>query len=117
MFPAQAHDAGRKETIRRKAIVALLLDRFHLTLEDYAKLTDKQIFEIYLHPRDEDGSIDFDASPKEEKPKPEEDKPDTLESDLEVLYNLATVTRMPAAKLNELEKQLREKYGRANTNS
>lgn len=87
-----------------------------MTLEDYAKLTDKQIFEIYLHPRDKDGSINFDASPKENTSESAEDKPDTFESDLEVLYNLATVTRMPSEKLNELEMKLREKYGRANTN-
>jgi hypothetical protein len=100
--------------VKRKAIAALLFDRFHITPEEYARLTDRQIFDLFLHARKADGSIDFDV-PFTIMPEPkEEEKPHTLESEMAALDELANnpLFKIDAAKLQELKDKLREKYAR-----
>lgn len=59
---------------RLKTKFAVLLDHFKQPLSELAKLTDRQIDELYFHTRDEHGSI---AVPKEEAPAvPQEVSPD-----------------------------------------
>ncbi len=43
-----------------------MIDRFHLTPAQIAELTDRQIAELYFHPRDEDGQIVPKKTPREE---------------------------------------------------
>lgn len=42
---------------RIKALYAVLVKEFHLTLDDIYDLTPRQIEDIYLHPRDDEGGI------------------------------------------------------------
>jgi hypothetical protein len=42
------------------AKIAILVDKFHLSMDQIAKLTDRQIMDVYFHKRDaEDGTIVF----------------------------------------------------------
>lgn len=75
--------------IRHKAKLALLIDRFGLRPWEIARLTDRQIEELYFHKRDKDGVILF---PVEELPEVEE-TPDTLETALAKLEELRTVMK------------------------
>jgi hypothetical protein len=37
---------------------ACLLDKFHLSVAEYAELTDRQIHQLYFHKRTKEGAID-----------------------------------------------------------
>lgn len=84
-----------------------------MSLEQYGRLTDRQIFDLYLHARKQDGSIDF-SSPLLPTPQDEEDEPATYESELAILEDLAgnPLVAMTPAKLEELKAKLRAKYGK-----
>jgi hypothetical protein len=103
--------------VKRKVIAALLFDHFHITPEQYARLTDRQIFDLFLHARKSDGSIDFEV-PFALKPKPmeeaKEEKPHALESEMAALDELAKhpLFKIDAAELQELKVKLQEKYAR-----
>jgi hypothetical protein len=73
---------------------------FHLTLEEIYALTPRQIQEIYLHPRDEDGVLKAPAPP----PKMPPDK-------LAVYHRLAAMFEMTNKnhpKLPELRRRIQE---------
>ena len=53
---------------------ATLLNHYHLTLPEIGRLTDRQIADLYFHPREEDGSI---------KAQVEEAQPGSLEYELQ----------------------------------
>lgn len=43
--------------VNTRSQIAILLDKFHLTLDQIARLTDRQIDDYYFHPRDQHGAI------------------------------------------------------------
>jgi len=45
---------------------ATLLNHYHLTLPEIRRLTDRQIVDLYFHPRDDNGAI----RPVEQQPQP-----------------------------------------------
>jgi hypothetical protein len=47
---------------RLTALYALLVKEYHLTLDQIHDLTPRQIEEIYLHPRDDEGAIQMPTS-------------------------------------------------------
>lgn len=75
-----------------------------MPLDAVARLTDRQIDELYFHPRDKEGRIE-----PQEKPIAADGKP-TLKSELMNLWKMAKVLKMPPEQWTELEKQLRGKY-------
>lgn len=85
---------------RQLARYAILVDHFHLTLPEIRKLTDRQIEEVYFHPRTEQGEI-----------KPEvRGNADTLEFRLlgiDMLVANNTITREQGDRLKE---EAREKW-------
>lgn len=48
--------------------IAILVDHFHLTVDDVARLTDYQISAVYFHARDENGAIAMDDAKRPAKP-------------------------------------------------
>lgn len=89
----------------KRAKIAMLLEHFHVRIEDLARLTDKQIDELYFHPRNDKGAIE-----PQEKPTEAADGKPTLKSELMALWKMAKALRMPPEQWMELEKQLRAKY-------
>jgi hypothetical protein len=49
------------------AKIALLVDRYHMTLDEVAALTDYQIVHIYYHKRNKEGGIAFPELPVESR--------------------------------------------------
>lgn len=98
----------RMPPAQKRAIVAKLLDHFHLSIKQLARLTDKQIFELYFHPRDDKGAIEPKDEP-EQGAATEEKKP-TLKSELMNLWKMAKALKLPPEQWTELEKQLRAKF-------
>lgn len=90
-----------------------MLDKFCISLEQYGKLTDRQIFDLYLHARNKDGSINFSSPLLPTKTEDEEEEA-TYESELAILESLADnpAIAMPPGKMDELKAQLKAKYGR-----
>jgi hypothetical protein len=83
------------------------VDHFGLTMGEIARLTDRQILDIYYHKRDkETGAI--------EPPPVEADasRPPTLESELFALRQLAAALNMKPDNVAECEAKLKEKYAR-----
>jgi len=94
-----------------KAKYAALLDHFHLTLAEIGNLTDRQIQELYFHPRDEQtGSI---------RQQPEPAKPDTLPDsprraflkEMMAFDQLASQMRLPEKNVQECKARIRAKHG------
>jgi hypothetical protein len=94
---------------RTKAMVAQLLDHFHLTLDQIGRLTDAQIYDLYFHRRDrKTGGIIF---PEGERRATDEDVPHTLEAELAALDMLALISpNTPASNIEEAKAKLRAKY-------
>lgn len=88
-------------------MVAKLLDHFQGTSMDaYAKLTDRQILDLYFHKRDEHGDIEPEKKPIEAPA----DQPPCLERELRSLDVLAATFRLPAEQVEEARAKLRAKY-------
>ena len=75
-----------------------------MPLDAVAGLTDRQIDELYFHPRNKEGAIE-----PQEKPVAADGKP-TLKGELMNLWKMAKALKMPPDQWQALEKQLREKY-------
>ncbi len=95
---------------RKKAIVAALFDRFHMSPDTFSRLTNWQIVELYGHKRNRDGEIEVPGGDLATK----EDKPATLESDLMELDKLfclfANKPGWAPEDRERLEVELRAKY-------
>jgi hypothetical protein len=97
----------KRSPARAKAIIAILLTKYPLTPRDVARMTDRQIIDLYWHRRNKDGEIEIpDPIPVESPPKVW-----TLEMELAQVGVLARMLRMPEADQEELREQLRVKYG------
>jgi len=81
-----------------RAMYATLLNHYHLTLPEIGRLTDRQISDLYFHPRDEAGAI---------KPVEKEPQPGTLEFDLR---EARTVAREMGADVDEVERRVRDAW-------
>lgn len=83
----------------------MLMETYHLGFDQIAALTDRQIFEVCFHPRDEHGSIKV----------PDESEgggiDNTLEAHLAALDNWARMFRSDPAKIAEARQKLKEKFG------
>lgn len=76
-------------------IAALVGDPWRLSLEEIGKLTDRQIREIYFHPRNENGAIEW---PKPEKPRAARDADD---EDAQAVA-MMRIFGVPESKIKEL---------------
>jgi hypothetical protein len=89
---------------KQRFLFAQLLDHFHLTPEELARLTDHQIHDLYLYPRREGLLIP-----------PDEGKGDRTWTLAEELVQLelvfAIAPNMTEAQKEELRRQLRARYG------
>lgn len=88
-------------------MVALLLDRFHLSLDDFAKLTDRQIQELYFHKRDKEDKI---VVPEVVQGLQAPDGPSTLDGELHQLEALRSVLNWDEATHQQLQAELRAKF-------
>lgn len=95
---------------RIKTVVASLVEHFGLAIAEVARLTDRQILEIYWHKRDKQGSILW---PEDEVTAvaPEPEKPTTLARKLAQLEVVGRTLRIPETDLEKARAKLREKYG------
>lgn len=89
-----------------EALYALLTgEPFFLSVAQIAGLTDRQVYDVILYPRDDKGRL---------KPKPERfeptfpDLPPTPENQRAVLFAMGSAFGIPA---DELERVWREKHG------
>lgn len=80
-------------------IATLLGQPFHLTLDDIAKLTDRQIVDLYFHKRDKHGVVE-----------PEGYLPDStpMQEDLSMM-TLGKALGIPSDKLKELKRRADER--------
>lgn len=62
-----------------RATYAQLVDHFHLTPAEIGELTDRQIAQLYFHPRDKDGAI---RRPESEAVMGSMELPTTMEQEL-----------------------------------
>lgn len=83
-------------------MIANLVHHYHLSMSDILKLTDKQIKEIYFHPRNDKDEIE----PVEER------RSGSLEADLYELDMLLAkgVIKITEEKKAELKDKLRKKW-------
>lgn len=91
-----------------KATYAILMDKFNLTPDRIAKLTDRQIYEFYLHPRTKDGCI---------KTPPPLDRvdlklPDTFESDARLIDSLSAMFNLAQKDKDDAIAKLKKHYGK-----
>jgi hypothetical protein len=87
------------------AKIAYLVDKFYLSIDQIAKLTDRQIMEIYFHKRNEDGCIVFPQSHLSTSNK----KYEPLVTAIQALeYYKAAMTQ---EKYDEAKQKLIVKYG------
>ena len=95
----------RQPPAKYRAFIASVIDALHVPLSEIARLTDRQLIEIYNHPRDKEGRI---KEPPE--PLPGASATPSLDRDLTLLAVVAANMRMPAEKYAALRKQLEEKW-------
>lgn len=89
-----------------ESLYALLTgEPFFLSFADIASLTDRQVYDVLLYPRDEKGQL---------KPKPDRfaptfpDLPPTPENQRKILFAMGSAFGIPA---DELDRVWREKHG------
>lgn len=80
----------------------------HVPLSELARLTDRQLIDIYAHERDKDGAIKVPEEGKEIAA-PEQTAA-TLESDLRDLTILAGMLRMSPATYEETAAKIKAKW-------
>lgn len=90
-------------------MIAVLLDKFHLTPDQIARLTDSQITKLYFHKRQKDGTI-RPADGGVPLYRPVSDEEQTLETVLRDLAFLAAATGMSSADLEKVQEQAKAKY-------
>lgn len=94
-----------------RSVYAALCDKFHLTPEQIANLTDFQIRHLYFHPRKKDGSLDIKESvpmaPRADTPKSRREE--YMES-LNLLENWRVSGLIDHANYTLSMQQLKDKY-------
>ncbi len=80
------------------AKIAVLIDKYHLSIREIAGLTDYQIVTLYFHKRDEDGVIKF--------PEQVTAAPDRPATEAECLMVLAQMK--PAMKVEDYEEAVQK---------
>lgn len=94
---------------RLRARYAQLIDHFHLTPAEIGRLTDRQINQLYFHPRDEHGGI---AMPSSGAPDPSEPTRNPYRDDMCALDGLLASHMISQADHTRLIAELKVKYGR-----
>jgi hypothetical protein len=97
----------RVDPARLVAVVANLLDRFHLTLAEIGRLTDFQVYALYFHKRDDKGNIPIPGGGLELRAP---DRPLSLEEELMMLDRLAIFGRWKEEYTLSLKDQLRKRF-------
>lgn len=95
--------------------MAILVDRFHLSLEQIGNLTDRCLFQVYFHPRDKDGSIKLpDMFLVESDPLPEEEEPaaslEKITNQLQMFLGMGVIDQ---ANYDQCITEAKVKYGSA----
>ena len=80
----------------------------HLDIGKLARLTDRQLVEIYAHPRDKDGNITLQDGGKEAAIAGQASP--SLESELRDLNVLASMFRMPQEDFKAAVEKLKTKW-------
>lgn len=89
---------------------ALLVEKFHITLAEYGRLTPREVQEVYLHPRTSDGDLK-PAAPSKRRP------PDKLAT-YHRFAALLELQNKNHPKLPELRRRIKElEDGNANRKS
>lgn len=83
-----------------KARFATLIDHFHLTPEQILTLTDRQILDLYFHPRAGDGSITQPATVT---------RGGTLMSELQAVDQLVSQHVLTKEKAEAMKEKIKEK--------
>ncbi len=90
--------------------MAILVDHFHLNLNDISNLTPKQVDSIYFHSRNKDGSIKPNVSTTFEK---KELTYEEAQIELYVFYaNHAKPMNITEQDYERMKKELDIKYGK-----
>lgn len=82
------------------AQVALLVDRFHLTIPEIAKLTDRQLHQVYFHKRTKEGMIEIPMPSVEMAMEAEETEEKTLR-DLAALLDSGFIVKQDFERLKQ----------------
>jgi hypothetical protein len=88
-------------------IPALLIENFHIKPNDYEELTDREIVELYLYPRNQKGEL----LPPEEDDRFGDSSDDSLEGQLKLLKRIESALGKDVRGLAAAEAKLRKKYG------
>jgi len=97
------------EALRQRAIWAVLIDKFGLRPWEIGRLTQRQIHELYFHPRNKDGTIKFPSDAQNQQ----RQVPATLEGELAALDEFAAFMGAgwkEKQQLDAAKEQLRAKY-------
>ncbi len=84
---------------------ATLIDKFHLRPWEVAKLTDRQIHDLYYHPRNDDGTIEPVEPLMQREPK-------TLNEAMIQFECVAQMLRMKPEQIAEQKQKLRQKWAK-----
>lgn len=88
------------------AVIANLLNHYHVSIGDIAEMTDFQLYNLYFHPRDDQGRITTFANETGYWV----DGPVNEAKELEALQVAATFARWPKDYTDNLRTQLRAKW-------
>ena len=102
-----------------KAKYAALMDHFHLTPAQIGNLTDRQIQELYFHPRDrQTGAIQEQPEPVVEKPvveTPPDSPRRAFLKEMMAFDVMASQMRLPEDNIRVCKARIRAKYGISET--
>jgi hypothetical protein len=102
-----------------RAAFAKLIDHFHLRPWEIRKLTDRQIQELYFHPRDDQGEIELPDGRRGRRVLGEPDAPGLDEQPVTLEQHLMHVDLLAARRVitrenaDECKQKLREKWAAA----
>jgi len=91
-----------------KAILAKLLDHFHVPLDLIPKMTRRQVFDLYFFPRDSEGNLLDEDDEDEAETGPA--VPMTMEQELADLDQIARMFNVPVADVERTRAEIRKRY-------
>ena len=99
--------AAKTSSASWRAFIASIIAAIHLPIHELARLTDRQLVEVYAHPRDESGNIKAPEEPAVVQPIEE---PDSLEKDLRDWMILTSMLRLPEEEYRKGAEKLKAKW-------
>ena len=99
--------AAKTSAASWRAFIASIVAAIHLPIHELARLTDRQLVEIYAHPRDESGNIKAPEEPAAVRPN---EAPDSLAKDLRDWTILTSMLRLPEEEYRKGAEKLKAKW-------